>query len=208
VNVVRPSVAILILVLNSASICFAGDGFLGMDHRVAYDNSGIWARSHQRQLEIALLATEGGMALWEGGDTRLGKTAWQSVDSTLVSTVSVTLMKLAFSRVRPVDSADPNLWFKGHGNSSFPSGEATLSAAVVTPFILEYRKDYPLVYALALIPAYDATGRVKTWGHWQSDVLAGVALGAGIGYLMHERDVPLSFSVLPHGFQVGLKKRW
>jgi undecaprenyl-diphosphatase len=59
-----------------------------------------------------------------------------------------------------------------------------------------------------LLPVYDAIARVKTWGHWQTDVLAGLALGSGVGYLMHEREMPLTLSVLPHGFAVGLSKRW
>ncbi len=37
------------------------------------------------------------------------------------------------------------------------------------------------VYALALLPAGDAVARVELHGHRHSDVLAGVALGTGIG---------------------------
>ena len=43
-------------------------------------------------------------------------------------------------------------------------------------------------------------------GHWQSDVIAGYALGTAAGYLMHERQSPLVLSVMPHGIYVGLKK--
>jgi hypothetical protein len=79
---------------------------------------------------------------------------------------------------------------------------------VVTPFVLEYGRDHPAVYALELLPLYDGIARVKTWGHWQTDVIAGFALASTVGYFMHQREVPLSFSVLPHGVQIGLSKRW
>jgi undecaprenyl-diphosphatase len=64
------------------------------------------------------------------------------------------------------------------------------------------------VYALALIPVYDGIARMKTWGHWQTDVLAGLALGGTMGWLMHDRETPLVLGVLPQGFSVGFNKRW
>ncbi len=42
----------------------------------------------------------------------------------------------------------------------------TVSSAIVTPIVLEYRHDHPIVYALELLPAYDAIARVKVHGHW------------------------------------------
>lgn len=61
--------------------------------------------------------------------------------------------KLVFRRVRPTDTTDPNKWFQSGKNYSFPSGEVSAMAGMVTPFILEYRHDYPIVYALELLPA-------------------------------------------------------
>lgn len=204
---------LLPLLLIALGLCvatpsFAAGGPLGIDTRVPYDASGIWARKNQLDLMYGMLLTEGAIALWEGGDSRLGKTAWQAIDTTAVAGVASLVMKKAFSRVRPHDSADPNLWFKGGGNESFPSGEVTVTSAIVTPFVLEYGPDHPAVYALELLPVYDAIGRVKTWGHWQTDVIAGFALGTAVGYVMHERAMPLTLSVLPHGFAVGLSHRW
>lgn len=197
-----------ILALSLAAPAWSGGGLLGIDHRVSLDQSGIWSRGAQNGLIYTLVAGSAGLALWEGADTRLGKTSWQSVDALLVNTVSVTALKLAFSRTRPIDSADPNLWFQGHGNASFPSGEVSTTTAIVTPFLLEYGPDHPWVYALAVLPAYDAVARVKSQGHWQSDVLAALAIGGGIGYALHQRDTPLILSVLPQGFHVGFNKRW
>jgi undecaprenyl-diphosphatase len=47
---------------------------------------------------------------------------------------------------------------------------------------------------------------VKVHGHWQSDVIAGFALGSATGYVMHKRKgSPLILSVMPHGIFVGLE---
>jgi membrane-associated phospholipid phosphatase len=80
--------------------------------------------------------------------------------------------------------------------------------AIVTPFVLEYRQDYPAVYALTLLPIYDAIARVKVQAHWQTDVLAGIALGGLTGYYAHNRDSPFILGVLPQGFTIGLRKQF
>ena len=49
---------------------------------------------------------------------------------------------------------------------------------------------------------------MKTWGHWQTDVLAGAALGVGFGIWAYERQQPLIVSWLPGGFMVGYSKRF
>jgi len=178
----------------------------GLDHRIGYDDSGVWSRTSQRVMLGTLFVAEAGGALWQGGETRLGRTLWQSMDATVVGGVSAYALKLAFSRVRPIDSADPNLWFKGHGNESFPSGEVTLTSALVTPLVLEYGHDHPWVYGLELLPVYDGVARMKVWGHWQTDVIAGFALGTGVGYLMHRNpDTPYILRLMPHGVYVGLR---
>jgi membrane-associated phospholipid phosphatase len=184
----------------------AAGGFFGIDHRVAYDNSGIWARKNQNALIALMLLGEVGGAVWEGGESRFGRTLWKSTDATLVGGISSLVLKRVFSRVRPIDTSNPNEWFKGGGNQSFPSGEVTVTSSIVTPLVLEYCQDHPLVYSLELLPLYDAVARVKVRGHWQSDVVAGFALGTFAGYMMQRRtDTPWVLSVMPHGIYVGLK---
>jgi undecaprenyl-diphosphatase len=179
----------------------------GIDHRVTYDDSGIWARSNQQALINGLMGAVGIGALWEGGESRLGKTLWQSVDAGVVSGVASTALKYAFSRERPSQTDDPHRWFTGNGQS-FPSGEVTTVSSLVTPFVLEYRQDTPAIYALELLPVYDAIARVKTWGHWQTDVIAGFALGTTAGYMFHQRASPLIWSVMPHAIQIGIKMQF
>jgi membrane-associated phospholipid phosphatase len=180
-------------------------GFLGIDQRLNDDDHGIWNRKVQTGMEAAVLATVVTGALWNGGETSLGHTFWQAVDSSVFTTITVLAAKRGFSRSRPNQTNDPNKWFKGRGHDSFPSGEVALQASVVTPFIAEYHSDHPWVWALAALPAYDAAARVKTRGHWQTDVLAGLAVGTVWGVYAHHRKSPLMLGVLPHGFTVGFR---
>jgi len=183
---------------------FAG----GIDHVVSYDNSGIWKRSNQQVLYYGLIGGEIAGAVWLGGEDRLGRTFWQAIDSSALGGVANEALKHIFTRARPTQTSDPNRWFQGGGHYSFPSGEVTAVTAIVTPFVLEYARDHPVVYALELLPAYDAVARVKVHAHWQTDVLASFALGTTTGYLAHHRDSPVILSVLPHGFMIGLRQQF
>jgi len=196
-------VSLLALLPKSAK----GDGGpVGIDHRLSQSDTGVWSRSNQNALQYLSIAGNLGFALWEGGDTRPGKTAWQSVDSMALSAVAANVAKPVFGRQRPSQTDDPNQWFKG--GRSFPSGEVATITGIVTPYILEYRHDYPTVWALELLPAYDAVARMKSRGHWQTDVLAGFAIGTGSGYLARSRDDPLILGLLPNGLTVGFKKQF
>lgn len=184
----------------------AGGGPLGIDHQLSYDNSGIWKRSNQKALLGLMLGGEVAGALWEGGESRLGRTFWQSIDATVFGAAGYLALNTVFPRRRPSETSDPNVWF--HGGHSFPSGEVTATSAIVTPFVLEYGHDHPAVYALELLPLYDAEARMKVRGHWQTDVLAGYALGTAAGFYAHSRHMPFVLGVLPHGFMVGFNRRF
>jgi len=186
----------------------AGGGPLGIDHRVRYDNSGIWNRSDQNALLYGTIGTVVGGALVFGDNDQLGDTFWRSVDAMVISSVGAEAMKYAFQRERPSQTDNPDRFFAGSHAQSFPSGEVAAISAAVTPFIVTYGRDHPAVYALALLPAYDAVARVKTRGHWQSDVLVGAALGVGVGVWAAHRDSPLIISWLPGGFKVGFIHRF
>ncbi|RDI97568.1 phosphatase PAP2 family protein [Dyella solisilvae] len=182
---------------------WAGSGILGMDHLVAYDDSGIWKRSNQEILIYGTIVTVAGGALWLGDNDQLGNTFWRSVDSMVVTAAGTQVLKWTFQRERPSQTDNPNKWFQGWHAQSFPSGEVAAVTAAVTPFIATYGSDHPSVYLLTLLPAYDAVARVKTHGHWQSDVVFGAAIGAGIGIWATRRDSPWIISLLPGGFKVG-----
>ncbi len=180
----------------------------GIDHRVTFDESGIWNRNVQKAVVGTLVVGEVAGALWEGGETELGRTFWQAIDASAIGSLSAEAMKHVFTRARPAQTDDPNRWFQGGGHYSFPSGEITTVTAIVTPFMLEYGSRYPMTYALAALPVYDGIARVKSQAHWQTDVLASWALGIGTAYYANSREHPLILGVLPHGFEVGIRRSW
>jgi PAP2 superfamily len=196
------------LVLWFPAMACAGGGPLGIDSELPLDQNGIWARKYQTGLENAVIATELAGALWLGNDDKLGHTFWQTIDASAISGIGATLLKYGFSRARPSQGDNPNQWFKGRCCQSFPSGEVTLQASFVTPLIVNYAKEDPWIWSLALLPVYDAVARLKSQAHWQTDVIAGGLLGAGIGYWATTWKTPLSVQMLPRGVSVGFNKRF
>lgn len=202
--------ALLLLLCTAAplQVAMAASGPFGIDHLVHYDNSGIWARHDQKVLMGATILTVVGGSLALGDENKLGDTFWRSLDAMAVSSAVAQGMKWTFQRERPSQTNDPNKWFQGTRYQSFPSGEVTAIAGAVTPFVVAYGREHPAVYALELLPLYDAIGRVKVHGHWQSDVLIGWALGTGVGIWAADRKSPLILGWLPGGFQVGFIHRF
>ncbi len=199
--------ALLASVAVSATAA-AGGGPLGIDHELSLDQNGIWARKYQTGLQFGVIATEIAGAAWLGDDSQLGHTFWQSLDASLVSGLAATLLKRTTGRPRPDQGNDPNRWFAGSCCQSFPSGEVTLQASFVTPFILNYAHDRPWVALLEILPLYDAAARMKSQAHWQSDVIAAWVLGTGVGYWSARRQIPLTVEILPRGISIGLSKRF
>ncbi len=189
-------------------LSFADSGPFGIDHRLNLDESGIWSRSNQQILTYGSVVVVLGAALWEGSDSRLGKTMWKTTDAIVMTALSSAATKAIFRRQRPIDGNNPSAWFESGKNKSFVSGEVASIATIVTPVILEYQDDYPMVWGLALLPLYDGVARMKSQAHWQSDVLAGAALGVAIGYFSYKQDTPFSVSILPDGITVGFKKNF
>lgn len=175
-----------------------------IDRRLHYQDNGIWQRKRQLDFEYAVILGEVGGSLWFGGQSRIGKTFWRSMDASLYTAITAQAMKYIFSRARPRQSSSPHHWFQGSCCQSFPSGEVSFQASAVTPFIAEYHKQYPWVWALEALPAYDALARMKAHGHWQTDVLAAWAIGTAWGIYAHYEPKPLILSIMPHGILVGI----
>jgi membrane-associated phospholipid phosphatase len=197
------TLALTLATLALAPCVHAAGGPLGIDHKLHYDNHGIWKRSTQKDLQYAMIATILGGSFALGDNNKLGDTFWRSMDAVAFSAAGSAALKMTFQRKRPSQTDNPNEFFKGIKYQSFPSGEVTAISAAVTPFMVRYGHDHPAVYALALLPTYDAIARMKTHGHWQTDVLAGAALGTGFGIWASRRKSPLILSWLPGGFKVG-----
>jgi undecaprenyl-diphosphatase len=199
---------LLLLMLALFAPCAEAGGPFGIDHEMSLDQSGIWARKYQTALETSVIAFEVAGSLWFGNDNELGHTLWQTVDSSVISGAGAQLLKYGFGRARPSQGNDPNAWFKGSHYQSFPSGEVTLQASFVTPFIANYARQDPWIWSLEIIPVYDAFARMKSQAHWQSDVIAGWALGTAVGYWTTTRATPFSVQILPRGLTVGYYKRF
>ncbi len=204
----RACAKLLVVFLLVAARAEGHDGFLGIDHELPLDQSGIWARKYQTGIEIGVIATESAGALWLGNDDELGHVLWQTVDASAISGLASVGLKRAFGRARPDQGDNPNAWFHGSCCESFPSGEVTLQASFVTPFIVHYARENPWIWTLEALPLYDSVARLKSQAHWQSDVIAGWVLGSAVGYWAAKRPVPLTVQILPGGLSIGFSKRF
>jgi membrane-associated phospholipid phosphatase len=202
-----PAATLLLFLALVPAIARAGGGPFGIDYELGRGDTGIFNRNAQTGLEVGSWAFVAAGALFLGNDNELGHTFWQSADSAVLAGLSAQALKYAFRRARPDQGDDPNAWFHGR-DQSFPSGEETLQAGWVTPFILDYHHDHPWVWALELLPIYDGYARMKSQAHWQSDIIAGWLLGSGFGYWAAHRNVPLLVQILPGGVSVGFYKRF
>jgi undecaprenyl-diphosphatase len=75
----------------------AGGGPFGIDHLVAYDNSGIWKRSNQTLLIDGTILTVIGGSLILGDQDGLGDTFWRSLDAMAISGAIAQGGKLIFN---------------------------------------------------------------------------------------------------------------
>ena len=183
-------------------------GLFGLDRFDENEATGIFSRPNQKRVDAIVIVTMAGTALWEGTSSPLGKAMWQSIDASLASGLSVQALKVLTSRPRPDQNPDPTVWFQGPGHMSFPSGETALMSAFATPLILNFHEEHPAVWGLALLPLYMGKARMASQGHWLTDVLAGAALGAGMGFLAYDRDQPFVLKITGNGVYAGLKVKF
>jgi undecaprenyl-diphosphatase len=210
-RLIGPAMAIASLsaLALGAQVARAGGGPLGIDHEWSYDNHGIWSTRYEQGLEYGVLIFEAGGAFWVGDDyDGFGHTLWQSVDASVVSGISAEVLKYAFSRARPDQGLGPDKWFQGSCCDSFPSGQVTLQASFVTPIILHYAHSEPWIWGLEILPMYDGLARLKHQDHWQSDTIAGWALGSAAGYWAANRETPLMVQILPRGLTIGFARHF
>ncbi|MBB4198126.1 undecaprenyl-diphosphatase [Rhodoblastus sphagnicola] len=92
------------------------------------------------------------------------------------------IMKRAFRRRRPFEVAPelPSL-LATLDSHSFPSGHTMTMVGVLTPIVMLWPA---AIASAALMAGGMAWSRVATAHHYPSDVLAGAALGLGVGYPM------------------------
>lgn len=119
-------------------------GPFGIDQELGKGDTGVLSRSAQVGLEYGSVTFIAAGALVPGNDNELTHAFWHSADSAVFAGLSAQVLKYAFRRARPFQDDDPNAWFQDH-DQSFPSGEVTLQAAWVTPFIVDYHRQQPWI---------------------------------------------------------------
>jgi membrane-associated phospholipid phosphatase len=109
--------------------------------------------------------------------------------ATIILAMSLsTALKYTVRRTRPYDRYPEDIVQRDYpATFSFPSGHTTAAFASATALSLSYRKWYVVVpsYAYAGLVAY---ARMRLGVHYPTDVLTGMLIGTGSGYLIWELD--------------------
>lgn len=151
-------------------------------------------------LPFAALGASGLVYMIGEPDGKLATTAYSSLAAGGIGLAGSVALKYAIGRERPSAGNGPaSFGATARGNSSMPSGHATIMWAAVTPYAKAY--DAPWLYGVA---AVTNLARVGGRNHWLSDTVAGSLLGYAIGdfmYSSHRGDIKggASWSLSPGG---------
>lgn len=193
----------------------------------AFDRLGTQIGSERARLWSDLTRDAGigiGSLLLFGRETRhdAGKLAILYTEAMLLASGLTNLTKTSFRRSRPYVFApdwDPDRPLASGDRASLVSGHTSLSAAGSFFFATVFSDYYPesklkrYVWGAAVtIPALTGYLRVSAAKHFPTDVIAGYALGAGIGYLvptLHKKGIlPKGMTITPAGGGVYLSYRF
>ena len=161
----------------------------------------------------------------EKNNTRARETGLLSAEALVDSLIVGGSLKVITQRARPVDGHERSEFFDG--GSSFPSGHSTEAWTVATVIANEYHDRRLVQIAAYGVASAVSVARFTEHKHYLSDVLAGSALGYGLGrYVYHahhqksldssDDDGPLRLSWLPkftpqinsHARAYGVGLRW
>jgi len=120
---------------------------------------------------------------------RARETGLLSAEALVNSLIVEAALKGISQRARPMDGVERSEFFDG--GSSFPSGHSTQAWAVATVIANEYKHRPAVQIAAYGIASAVSVARFTGHKHYISDVLAGSALGYGIGkfvFKTHHRE--------------------
>ena len=123
------------------------------------------------------------------GDYRARETGLLSAEALIDSAIVEGVLKEITQRARPLDGIERSEFFDG--GSSFPSGHSTQAWAVATVIANEYKHRPAVQIAAYGIASAVSVARFTGHKHYLSDVVAGSALGYGIGKFVfnaHHRE--------------------
>jgi membrane-associated phospholipid phosphatase len=118
----------------------------------------------------------------------LMRNAYKGALSIALASGISTGLKYAIGRKRPFVDHPNDITQRDHvGPYSFPSGHTTVAFATATAMSLSYKKWYVVVpsYVYAGFVGYS---RMRLGVHYPSDVLGGIFVGVGSGFLMWGLD--------------------
>lgn len=188
---------ILFLLFNTA---FAWQ----LDKKVSLDDDGFWG-AHYDVPEYFFIGVAA-ISIFEGTESRIGRTSWNAMEAGAIALTLSEVTKKVSGRKRPRHTESSSDW--GEGGKSFFSGHVTGMTAIITPYVLEYQDDYPLVHLLWSLTAYQMVGRVKDQAHWQSDTIVAALVGFASGYLTWKISTPLVLSFTKDSSYIGLRYRF
>lgn len=116
--------------------------------------------------------------------------AFTSLQSLVMTNLTVNAGKFLFARHRPIHSENPHhMNFAELGATSFPSGHTATAFALLTPWMIYYPS--PITYTMMTIPVGTAIARVAKGRHWLSDVTAGAAIGFSMAYYLSRKHLDI-----------------
>jgi membrane-associated phospholipid phosphatase len=119
-------------------------------------------------------------------DARARETGVLIAEAAIDSTIVYAALKGATQRARPADGHERSEFFDG--GSSFPSGHSTQAWTAATIIASEYHDNRTIQIAAFATASAVSFARFAGHKHYLSDVVAGSALGYGIGkYVYHKR---------------------
>jgi len=116
-------------------------------------------------------------------DSRARETGLLSAEAMINSIIVEGALKGITQRARPLDGIERSEFFDG--GSSFPSGHSTQAWAVATVIANEYKHRPAVQIAAYGIASAISVARFTGHKHYISDVVAGSALGFGIGKFVY-----------------------
>jgi membrane-associated phospholipid phosphatase len=148
--------------------------------------SGYWSATSSSVYWVSGGAVVGTLAYgFIKNDKNAQYNAYEMLVALGISTAVSEALKVSIDRTRPADEYPNDVFVTRpiHGKA-FPSGHTTLAFTTATTLSLEYKKWY------IVVPAYLWAGsvgysRMYKGYHAPSDILGGIAVGVGSGYLSH-----------------------
>jgi membrane-associated phospholipid phosphatase len=173
-------------------------------HFIKTEGPNVGSTSDDLQDALPTVAVLGATWLYAGWveDSAGRREAYNMLEASGLSTVSVYVIKFAAGREDPYQTSDPNQWFKSNGKS-FPSEHTAAAFAVGTVLAESGNDEYRwlrrlLGYGLGVATGYE---RLKHNQHWLSDTVAGAVLGNASAHFVLNRHAEVEdnsrFALVP-----------